>query len=106
LASLACFTNYEVLGQKVEKSSKAGSGIYEAVINTVDGHIYVTGTGSRSNPGGALYKINPADLSIIDSISLKENPPFGIGLNNKTQMAYTTNTRSNSVSVIDLKTGK
>jgi len=104
--AVACISNNEAMAQEVEKSSKAGTGIYEAVISTADGHLYVTGTGSRSNPGGALYKINPSDLSMVDSISLKENPPFGIGINNKTQLVYTTNTRTNSVSVIDLKTGK
>jgi len=88
------------------KSSHAGTGVYEAVINTNDGHIYVTSAGSRTNPGGAIYKINPKDLAIVDSISLKENPPFGIGINNKTQIAYTTNTRTNSVSAVDLKSGK
>lgn len=106
LSALTCFVSQEATGQQVEKSSKAGTGVYEAVINTVDGHIYVTGAGSRTSPGGTLYKINPVDLSIIDSISLKDSPPFGIGLNNKTQLAYTTNTRSNSVSVVDLKTGQ
>lgn len=92
--------------QEIVKSSAAGSGIYEAAINHQDGHIYVTSAGSRSNPGGALYKINPANMAIVDSILLKENPPFGIGINSKTQTAYTTNTRTNSVSAVDLKTGK
>lgn len=93
-------------GQKVIKSSHAGAGVYEAVINSNDGHIYVTSAGSRTKPGGAIYKINPTDLAIVDSILLKENPPFGIGINNKTQTVYTSNTRTNSVSAVDLKTGK
>ena len=92
--------------QQAEKSAPAGQGVYEAVISSADGHIYVTAAGSRTAPGGALYKINPADLSIVDSVSLKENPPFGIGINNKTQIVYTTNTRTNSVSAVDLKTGE
>lgn len=96
----------QVMAQQVEKSSNAGIGVYEAVISTADGHIYVTGAGTRTNPGGALYKINPSDLAIVDSIPLKENPPYGIGINNKTQVVYTTNTRTNSVSAVDLKTGK
>lgn len=96
----------QVLAQQVEKSSYAGNGIYEAVINDKDGHIYVTGAGSRTQPGGAIYKIDPVDLSIVDSIPLTENPPFGLGLNHKTQIAYTSNTRTNSVSAVDLKTGK
>ena len=91
---------------QAQQSSKAGTGVYEAVVNTNDGHIYVTSAGSRSNPGGAIYKIHPESLNIVDSILLKENPPFGIGINNKTNIAYTTNTRTNSVSAVDLKNGK
>lgn len=106
LASGLCMLTVSVSAQDAVKSSRAGTGVYEAVINTQDGLIYVTGAGSRTNPGGALYKIKPSDLSIVDSINLKENPPFGIGINNKTQVAYTTNTRTNSVSAVDLKTGK
>lgn len=92
--------------QQVDKSSPAGKGVYESAFNAKDGHVYVTSAGSRNAPGGALYKINPADLSVVDSISLKENPPYGIAINSKTQVAYTTNTRTNSVSAVDLKTGK
>ncbi len=106
LAAITTVSSNYAIAQKVEHSAPAGNGIYEAVISNVDGHIYVTGAGNRTNPGGALYKINPSNLSIVDSISLKENPPFGIGINQKTQLAYTSNTRTSSVSVIDLKTGK
>jgi len=103
---LALIPSLQVSAQQVDKSSRAGTGVYEAVINPQDGFLYVTGAGSRTNPGGAIYKINTSDLSIVDSISLKDNPPFGIGINSKTQIAYTTNTRTNSVSAVDLKSGK
>ena len=92
--------------QELVKSSPAGSGIYEAVVNPADQHIYVTGAGTRTSPGGALYKINPTSLAIVDSIKMADHPPYGIGLNSKTQLAYTTNTRTNTVSVVDLKSGK
>lgn len=106
LAGLAMVPALHVSAQEVDKSAPAGRGVYEAVLNSQDGFLYVTGAGSRNNPGGALYKINPADLSTVDSIILKENPPFGIGINQKTQIAYTTNTRTNSVSAVDLKSGE
>lgn len=95
-----------IQAQEVEKSSRAGTGIYEAVISNKDGYIYVTGAGTRTQPNGALYKIDPISLAIVDSIPLKENPPYGIGINQQTQIVYTTNTRTNSVSAVDLKTGK
>ncbi|WP_336834507.1 YncE family protein [Sphingobacterium siyangense] len=96
----------QVLAQQVDKSAPVGTGIYEAVISNNDGHIYVTAAGSRNTPGGAIYKLDPTSLSVVDSISLKDNPPFGIAINNKTQTVYTTNTRSNSVSAIDIRSGK
>lgn len=106
LAGLATLPVLQASAQQVDKSAPAGRGVYEAVLSSQDGFLYVTGAGSRTNPGGALYKINPADLSIMDSIRLTENPPYGIGINNKTQVVYTTNTRTNSVSAVDLKSGK
>ncbi|MDR3008209.1 MAG: YncE family protein [Sphingobacterium sp.] len=96
----------QVLAQQVDKSAPAGTGIYEAVISNNDGHIYVTAAGSRNTPGGAIYKLDPTSLSVVDSISLKDNPPFGIAINNNTQTVYTTNTRSNSVSAVDIRSGK
>jgi len=92
--------------QTLVKSSPAGSGVYEAVVNEQDGHIYVTSAGSRNSPGGAIYKIHPETLAITDSILMKDNPPFGLGINQKTQILYTTNTRTNSVSAVDIKSGK
>lgn len=105
IIGLAVFGHSAAAAQEVVSSAPAGRGVYEAVFAN-DGHLYVTGAGSRTAPGGALYKINPANLAMVDSISLTENPPYGIGINSKTQVAYTTNTRTNSVSAVDLKTGK
>lgn len=106
LAGLAALPALQLSAQQVEKSAPVGSGVYEVAINPQDGFLYVTAAGSRTSPGGALYKVNSNDLSVVDSISLTENPPFGIGINSKTQTAYTTNTRTNSVSAVDLKSGK
>lgn len=107
LGALLLTTGAVANAQQVEKSSRAGSGVYEAVFNPKDGHVYVTGAGGRSQPNSAaLFKIDPATLAVVDSISLVDNPPFGVGINTKTQVIYTTNTRANSVSAIDLKTGK
>jgi YVTN family beta-propeller protein len=92
--------------QELEKSAPVGKGIYEAVFSTADGYLYVTGAGSRTEPAGGVYKVDPATLQVVSTISLTENPPFGIGINNQTQIVYTTNTRTNSVSAVDLKTGK
>lgn len=106
LSMVLSSTVQSVMGQSISKSERAGTGVYEAVINETDGTIFVTSAGSRTNPGGAIYRFKPEDLSVIDQFSLTDNPPFGIGFNNKTQTLYTTNTRTNSVSAIDARTGK
>lgn len=92
--------------QSVIRSSHAGGGVYEAIINAKDGHIYITSAGTRTQPGGAIYKIHPESLAITDSIVMKEHPPFGLAINQKTQTLYTSNTRSNTVSAVDIESGK
>src|SRR5690606_20275635 len=53
-----------------------------------------------------IYKLDPQALDAVDSIALGDTPGFGLGINQKTRTLYTSNTRSNSVHAIDLKTGK
>src|SRR5690625_4510799 len=105
-AGLFFLTASDSVAQKVVKSSPAGVGVYEMVINPQDGFIYTTGAGKRGQEGGAIYKIDPKNLKLADSILLRENPPFGLGFNASTQTAYTTNTTSGSVSAVSLKSGK
>ncbi len=96
----------ESLAQKVKKTSKAGVGVYEIALNPVDGYLYVSSIGTMQSPNGGIMKIDPKSLKIVDSIMMADQQPFGIALNAKTQIAYTSNTISNSVSAIDLKMGK
>ena len=91
--------------QKVN-TQKAGNGIYELVYNEADNSVYVASTGSRTKPGSFLYQLDGSTLAVKDSIALTDTPPFGLGLNKKTQTVYSTNTRSNSVSAIDVKSKK
>ncbi|WP_051293411.1 YncE family protein [Olivibacter sitiensis] len=95
-----------VNAQTLSKSQKVGNGLYEVAISESDGTLYVTSAGSRNDPAGFIYKLDPKTLAVKDSISLQETPPFGIAINNKTQTIYTSNTRTNSVSAIDAKTGE
>lgn len=96
----------QVNAQTLSKSQKVGVGLYEVAISENDGTLFVTAAGSRTNPAGFIYKLDPKTLAVMDSISLQETPPFGIAINNKTQTIYTSNTRTNSVSAVDVKTGK
>lgn len=93
--------------QTIAKTEKAGgAGLYQLAVSETSGYVYVAAAGSRSEPGGKILILDPKTLAITDSIVLKDSPPFGVGINDKTQTLYTSNTRSNSVSAIDLKTGK
>lgn len=91
--------------QKVS-NQKVGNGIYELVYNEADNSVYVASVGSRTNPGGFLYQLDGSTLALKDSIALTDTPPFGLGLNKKTQTVYSTNTRTNSVSAVDIKNKK
>ncbi len=106
IAAVALFATTASYAQSVEKTQKVGSGLYELVYNQKDNSVYVASAGSRTKPHGFVVKLDANTLAVKDSISLADNPPYGIGINNKTQKLYTTNTRNNSVSVIDLKTNK
>lgn len=87
--------------QTVKKTAKVGKGIYELVYSEKSNAIFVASVGTKS-----VYKLDPTSLVILDSISVADAPAYGIGINDKTQTLYTTNTRNNSVSAIDIKTGK
>lgn len=107
LTVLIAVGSSNISAQKIEKTTKVGAGLYEIVYNEKDNLVYVAATGKRGETGGAkIYKLDPNTLEVKGEIDVNEAPAFGLGLNTKTQTLYTTNTRNNSVSAIDLKTGK
>ncbi|MCG7361730.1 YncE family protein [Roseomonas sp. ACRSG] len=91
----------------VALSAKVGTGLYEIVFSRTTGLVHVAAAGSRGNSEGAgILALDPKTLALRGTIDLSEEPAFGLGLNDRTGILYTTNTRSGSVSAIDLKTGK
>lgn len=98
---------FSSIAQKSEKTARVGgAGVYELAVSESTGAVYVAAAGSRTAPGGRIYKLDPKTLAVTDSIDANDAPPFGVGINDKTQTLYTSNTRTNSVSAIDLKSGK
>jgi YVTN family beta-propeller protein len=95
-----------VFAQKVDKTAKIGAGLYEVVFNEKDNAVYVAATGKRGEKSAKIYKLNPQTLEVVSTIDVSEAPAYGLGLNGKTQTLYSSNTNSNSVHAIDLKTGK
>jgi YVTN family beta-propeller protein len=87
-------------------TSRIGPGLYEIVASNARNAVYVASAGTRSAPGGTIYVLDPVTLAIRDSIDVSSAPAYGLGLNDRTQMLYTSNTRDGSVWAIDLKTGR
>lgn len=91
----------------VALSAKVGTGLYEIVFSRTTGLVHVAAAGTRGNSGNAgILALDPKTLAVRGTIDLSEEPAFGLGLNDRTGILYTTNTRSGSVSAIDIKTGK
>lgn len=93
---------------KLVKTQPVGKGIYELALNTQNGDLYVasTATVERGGEGPKIFVLDAKTLAVKKKIDVAEAPAFGLGINNKTQTLYTTNSRTGGVSVIDLKAGK
>jgi YVTN family beta-propeller protein len=88
------------------KTVKVPAGVYELVVSPSTGTVYVASAGSRTQPGGIVLALDGNSLDVKARIAMGETAPYGIGINDRTQTLYTTNTRAGSVSAIDLRTGK
>lgn len=78
-------------------------GLYEIVVNPTANRVYVASAGQRGANDASILVLDPVTLEASSAIELRDEPAFGLALNNKTQTLYTTNTRSGSVSAIDLR---
>ncbi|WP_286430114.1 YncE family protein [Myroides odoratimimus] len=91
--------------QSIDQNKQVGKGLYEVAYNSVDNGVYVASVIDFKTKEGVVYKLNGNDLSVEKEYSVNGNPVFGIAVNEKTQKIYGTNTTTNAVTVIDLKTG-
>lgn len=89
----------------VAKSVKVADGIFEVVVSQKRPAVYVATTGKRGEKAAKVFELDPATLEVKRTIDVSAEPAFGLGLNDRTQTLYTTNTTSGSVSAIDLATG-
>ncbi|GAW42279.1 hypothetical protein SH203_02695 [Brevundimonas sp. SH203] len=80
-------------------------GLYEIVFNPADSDILIAAVGPRGEARGAVARLN-ADLTPGQSIDVSANPLYGLGFNSRTQTLYGTATRSGSVGVVDVRTGR
>lgn len=107
IAVVAAFSISVIQAQTIVKTEKVSvsSNIYQPAYNTQDGFVYVSGAREQGNTG-YIYKIDGKTLKTVDSIAVPESAPMGIGINNKTQTLYSTNSRTSTVTAINLKTGE
>ncbi|MCL7986848.1 YncE family protein [Sphingobacterium sp. lm-10] len=95
--------NYEIA-----HTQKLPNEVYQLVYNPTNDKVYVAGPkkGFNREVENFIYVLNGTDLQITDSISVGNNLPFGITLNNKTQTLYVGHSLQNAISAVDIKTKK
>ncbi|MBO1074562.1 YncE family protein [Roseomonas marmotae] len=90
----------------VLRSARVYPGLYEVVVSRATGLVHVAATGPRGANAARILGLDPQSLEVRSQIELGDEPAFGLGLNDVTGVVYTSNTRSGTVSAIDLKAGK
>lgn len=91
----------------VDQSVKvAPGGLYEIVQNSANSDLYIAAVGPRGETKGAIVQLDGTTLQPKGSIDVSDSPLYGIAINQTTQTLYGTDTRTGSVSAIDLATGK
>lgn len=113
LAGALSLTALSLTAQEVVKTTAIGDGIYESAYNAKNQRLYVTSIGDKVETNGqttrvrsGVFVLNPKTMKVVDSILLPKHPPFGLALNTATQTLYTSNTVTNSVTAVNLKTDK
>ncbi|MCC7126214.1 MAG: YncE family protein [Acidobacteria bacterium] len=80
-----------------------GAGIYEVAVGAATDAVYVASTGADAR---RIFVLDPATLAVKTTIDTADRSAFGLAFNNRTQTLYTSSTTSNSVSAIDVKSGR
>ncbi|MCJ8145132.1 YncE family protein [Ancylobacter sp. A5.8] len=104
--ALAAFSGAALADPEFVKSVKPGSGLYELVFSAPMNRVYVAAAGTRGSTDTSVVALDPATLEVKETISLGDDPVFGLGINNKTNTLYGTQTRNGTIAVVDLKAGK
>lgn len=90
-------------GSFLSQVERVGAGIYEVAVGETTDAIYVASTGADAR---RIFVLDPRSLAVRTSIETGRAAAFGLAFNNRTQTLYTSNTTSNSVSAIDVRTGR
>lgn len=86
----------------VNRLERVGAGLYEVVVGESTDALYV----ASADPGQQrIFVLDPRTLIARSSLDTAKSPAFGLAFNNRTRTLYTTNTRSNTVAAIDVRSG-
>ncbi|WP_246519772.1 YncE family protein [Ancylobacter lacus] len=102
--ALALLAGSALAEPAVVTSVKPGDGLYEIVAGKE--LVYVAAAGKRGEAAGRILGLDPVTLAVKQTIELGDDPGFGLGINRRTGTLFATQTRTGSVAVIDLATGK
>lgn len=82
-----------------------GKGAYEMAVSQQENALWVATSQSRkTDKGGVIYRLDPANLDITQAIH-SDVKPFGAAINQQTQTLWFGNTVNGSVTAVDAKTG-
>ncbi|MCG8468287.1 MAG: hypothetical protein MJB57_08765, partial [Gemmatimonadetes bacterium] len=90
----------------VQRQVKVHAGLYELGTNTQDGTVWVAAVGSRLVEGARVVQLDGQTLEEKQSIDMDDAPGFGLAVNSRTGMLYTSNTRVGNMSAVNLETGE
>lgn len=90
-------------GPVVSLVKPVGTGIYEVAVGETTDAIYVASTRADAR---RVFVLDPHSLAVRSTIDTGTQVAFGLGFNNRSRTLYTSNTTSNSVSAIDVRTGQ
>ncbi len=91
--------------QTIEEKVKVAPGLYQIVYSPSSNTVYVASVGERGADNAQIIELDSDTLESKDHLELPM-PLYGLGINEKTQTLYGTDTRAGNVAAIDLETNE
>lgn len=105
LLSVALFSAGSFAEQAKVSAQPVGKGLYELAYNAGDKALWVAGSGSRDQPGGVVYRLDPQTLAVKSTID-NAHKPFGVALSPDGSLLYLGNSREGAVTAIETTSGR
>lgn len=87
----------------MNRVAPVGAGIYEVAVGESTDALYIASTAADAR---RIFVLDPRSLQVRGTIDTGDRAAYGLAFNNRTRRLYTTDTVANSVSVIDVTTGR